>query len=276
MGKRFQASCIVVSLLDYLPPELSFVEAWFENWFGTRYYHLLYSHRNETEAQYFLNAILDAFPLNSDAHILDAACGKGRHSHYLARRGFSVDGFDLSDNNIEEARKLAPHGARFFVHDLRKAFASNTYDLVLNLFTSFGYFDHWDDNLRTLVHFDEALKPGGVAIIDFMNVQRVRQHLVPQEHLIRDDVEFFVQRRYEPPFIVKHIQVNDQGQCYHFRERVQALERGDFETMLSATAFDVVQLYGDYRLRPFDPGRSPRLILALQKRAALHALHHRL
>ena len=264
--KRFYPLCIRFCWYTYLLTQQPFVEAWFENWFGTRYYHLLYRHRDAGEAETFIRRILEMYPPPPSARVVDAACGKGRHSQFLARMGYWVDGFDLSVHNIQDAAREAPVKARFFVHDLRVPFADNYYDLLLNLFTSFGYFSCWEDNIKALVNFDETLKPGGYALIDFMNVTRVKQTLVPYEVLERNGVRFTVERVYQPPYIKKFIAAEEHGQVHHFREQVQALELEDFEQMLSHTAFGLAGLHGDYKMRPFERQHSPRLILVLRKR----------
>src|SRR5687768_8108297 len=74
---------------------------WYETWFDSPYYHILYSHRDNLEASNFLNNLISFVKPSRGARILDVACGKGRHSIYLNDQGFDVTGFDLSEQSIE-------------------------------------------------------------------------------------------------------------------------------------------------------------------------------
>jgi SAM-dependent methyltransferase len=101
--------------------------------------------------------------------ILDAACGKGRHSIYLNSQGYNVTGIDLSAKSINEASKFENDSLSFFEHDIRLPFRINYFDSVFNLFTSFGYFQKHVDNMACLSNFFNALKPGGYFLFDFLN-----------------------------------------------------------------------------------------------------------
>src|SRR5690554_6600617 len=123
---------------------------WFETWFDTPYYHILYQNRDFSEAEKFINNLLDYLKLPKDANCLDLACGKGRHSVFLNKKGLQVTGVDLSENSIQEAKPFENETLKFDTHDMREVYKKNTYDIVFNLFTSFGYFDSSEDNLKVL------------------------------------------------------------------------------------------------------------------------------
>ncbi|MEP2509893.1 MAG: methyltransferase domain-containing protein, partial [Reichenbachiella sp.] len=76
---------------------------WFDEWFNTIYYHILYKHRDYEEAAKFLDHLINYFKIVPNSKILDLACGKGRHSIYLNKKGFDVTGVDLSEENIKFA-----------------------------------------------------------------------------------------------------------------------------------------------------------------------------
>ena len=83
--------------------------------------------------------------------VLDAACGQGRHAKTLYELGFKVDGFDLSPKNIVAANHYASENLSFFVHDIRDPLpVDGAYEWVCNFFTSFGYFEHEEDDLNTI------------------------------------------------------------------------------------------------------------------------------
>ena len=117
-------------------------KSWYEEWFDSPYYHLLYQDRDEDEAQLFIHALAHKLRIPPEAKILDAACGKGRHSKTLAKYGFRVTGIDLSANNIAAARKYECANALHFEvwRYAARFYRENEFDYVLNLFSSFGYF----------------------------------------------------------------------------------------------------------------------------------------
>ena len=73
---------------------------WFSDWFDSKYYHILYTDRDNAEAEHFISNILDFLNPKKEQHILDLACGKGRHSKLLNDLGYRVTGVDLSENSI--------------------------------------------------------------------------------------------------------------------------------------------------------------------------------
>jgi ubiquinone/menaquinone biosynthesis C-methylase UbiE len=111
--------------------------------------------------------LLELLELPSGARILDCPCGQGRHAHLLAEAGFDVDGLDYSEALLEVARRRGTgRTLRYTQGDMRKLPGRWTgrFDGVVNLFTSFGFFDHPSDDLRVLEQFARVLKPGGVLI----------------------------------------------------------------------------------------------------------------
>ena len=92
---------------------------WFESWFDTSYYHILYSHRDYTEAKGFMQNLVKFLNLKADDLLLDLGCGKGRHSIFLNSLGYNIIGADLSKNSISEAKKFENDRLLFIVHDMR-------------------------------------------------------------------------------------------------------------------------------------------------------------
>ena len=150
---------------------------WYADWFDTPYYHILYKDRNYREAQLFMDNLTHYLNLPEKAKVLDLACGKGRHAIYLNQLGFDVVGADLSENSIAEASKNSNDTLHFVVHDKREPY-DEKFDAIFNLFTSFGYFDDDKTNISVLKKFKEGLMEEGVLVIDFLNINKIKEKLI--------------------------------------------------------------------------------------------------
>jgi len=238
---------------------------WFASWFDTSYYHQLYNHRSEEEAQAFIERLVAFLALEPKSKVLDLACGKGRHARTLHALGLNVLGTDLSPESIAFANESAVDGLQFRVQDMREPLPNKSFDAVFNLFTSFGYFDSTVENQRVIDAVNSMLKPGGILVIDFLNAQRVINTLVSAEEVQRDALTFKIRREITAGKVIKHIEFTDEGKDFHYTEQVQLLNLSDFEVLLNRD-FRILHTFGNYALDVFDPSTSPRLILIAQKK----------
>lgn len=238
---------------------------WFDEWFDSPYYHLLYQHRDQEEAKEFIDHLAEYFQFQKNEKAMDLACGKGRHSIYLADKGLNVTGLDLSEKNITYALRHAHEHLHFAVHDMRKLYKAEEFDYIFNLFTSFGYFDTYKENEQTICAASEALKPGGYLLIDFLNPQVVIDQLIPAENKTVDHVDFRISRFLEKGYIVKNIQFEDDGETYFYQERVKAITKEEFLSYFEAAGLQVKELFGNYNLEDYDLHNSPRMIFVVQK-----------
>jgi len=237
---------------------------WYRSWFGTRYYALLYGHRNERDAQVWVDAILDRWAMPKGARILDMACGRGRHAGCFMERGMVVTGIDISKGSIDEARKQHP-GVDFHVHDMREAFANQQFDAVTCMFTSLGYFDTEEDDRKVLKAAYDALRPGGYFVVDFMNTPRVLRDLVASEQLQHEGVHFDIERVVEGNTIVKRIRVIDKEHTEEFEERVQALLPDAIEAMAVEAGFEVLERTDGPIPTPYSPYHSERCVFWMKR-----------
>lgn len=233
---------------------------WFQSWFDTPYYHILYKHRDYQEAEVFIKNIVTYLNLDKDDSILDLACGKGRHSIFLNSLGYKVTGLDLSKNSIEYAKKHESNSLSFEVHDMRNTYKIQ-FEVVLNLFTSFGYFEDEEDNYKVIKTIKSSLKQNGIGVIDYMNSPVVINNLIDHNTFEADGVQFELKRNYENGFITKHIEVKDAEKSFHFKEKVRAFSFADFEVMLKNSGLHLIDCFGSYKLEPFNSKTSERLIL---------------
>lgn len=234
---------------------------WFIDWFNSPYYDILYRHRTEDEARQFLSTLLSFLQPERGARMLDLACGNGRYSRYLAENGYDVTGVDISDSKIEEAMKSEHENLSFFRHDMRKVFRFNYYDYVFNFFTSFGYFETDKEHLDTISAARLGLKSGGYFLIDYLNTPKVLRNLVDEEEREVEGVRFKISRYEDKGFIVKKIRLLHRNRELEFSERVRAFGLDDFSSMMNQCRFEVVQVFGDYDLKTYDPQLSDRMII---------------
>ena len=232
------------------------------DWFDSDYYHILYKHRDYSEARNFIDNIVEYLDLKKGSKILDLACGIGRHSIYLDEIGFKVVGTDKSPNNIKRAKASQNQSLSF----LQMEMIDNTnqkYDVIFNLFTSFGYVNH-DYNLKTIKNIERQLKDDGIVVIDFMNTLFVKNNLVIEETKVIDDLSFKIKRKSDGKHIYKEIKFQDKKD-YFYQEKVMDLSLKDFENYLIKYNLKIIKTFGDYNLNEFDIENSERLIMVIKK-----------
>ena len=244
-------------------------KAWYKDWFSSPYYHQLYQHRDDSEANNFIDTLIASLQPANGSTMLDVACGKGRHSKALAEMGFDVTGIDLSFSSINEAKEFEDEKLHFFQHDMRLPFWINYFDYAFNFFTSFGYFktrrEH-DNAIRTIA---QSIKENGVLVIDFLNVHYAEDSM--QKNLIKkiDDTEFHITKWHDEDHFFKQIQVIDSSAKtlkHLYTERVAKFTLGDFTDMLSYQHMQIQEVFGDYQMGIYDVRKSPRLIIVAKKR----------
>ncbi|MBR9861496.1 class I SAM-dependent methyltransferase [bacterium] len=237
---------------------------WFETWFDSDYYHLLYKDRDDREAAQFISNLVDYIQPSKSDHFLDLACGKGRHSIFLNNLGYTVDGADYSENNIELAKQSENRNLHFYLQDMREELPKK-YNVILNLFTSFGYFENDEEHAQTIQNIESALLPDGIFVLDFMNVEKVRKNLVPNEAFSRDGVKFEISRVIEHKTVIKTIKVIDEDVVKVYKEEVRAFKKNRLAEMIEASGLKIRNIFGDYNLNPFEESTSDRLIIVSEK-----------
>lgn len=238
---------------------------WFASWFDTSFYHILYKNRDHKEARLFMANIASYLKLKKHDHVLDLACGKGRHSLFLNSLGFDVVGADLSKNSIDYANEFSNETLRFVQRDMREPL-NLKYDAIFNLFTSFGYFEDDAEDIQVLKNIRNGLKDeSSVAVIDFLNVEKAIRNLVAEETIIRNNITFNITRKFENGFIIKQIEVVTADKIHNYFERIKFLDLPKIKTYLGKVGLKLKHTFGDYDLQKFDKENSNRLILILSK-----------
>lgn len=149
---------------------------WIENEdFWRDYYQYMFSEERFAAAKEEVSRIINLTNLNGGS-MLDLCCGPGRHSVEFALRGFSVTGVDRSSFLLDRARQHAQeNGAlvEWINEDMRRFVRDKTFDLVCNLFTSFGYFEDEQDDLTVLRNIHRSLRDNGVLVMETLGKERL-------------------------------------------------------------------------------------------------------
>ncbi len=241
-------------------------QEWFEEWFDTKYYHILYKNRDFKEARQFIDNLMGHLAPDKKSKFLDLACGKGRFSLYLAEKGYDLTGVDLSQESIEYAKQFERKSLKFFMHDMRLPFKIAHFDYIFNFFTSFGYFETDEAHQETLSNVVKGLVNNGVFVLDFLNAEKLIDGLKKREQKTIDGITFKIRRKVMDGFIIKTIRFKDQGKEFKFREKVRAYTIDDFQELFEKAGLVVNELFGSYQLAPFDKRTSDRLIIMAKKK----------
>lgn len=235
---------------------------WFEHWFGEEYLDL-YPHRDDRDAERAVALLETHGFVRRGQCVLDLACGAGRHAAALARRGARVVGLDLSLPLLLRAARRT--GVPLVRADMRRLpLREAAFQVVVNLFTSFGYFEQDEQHAAVLREVARVLARGGVFALDFLNAAAVRSALVPFEEGTVGDRLVAQERRLsgDGRFVLKTIHLAEEGRSY--MERVRLFEREELERMLSTGGLEPCAAFGDYDGGPYSRS-SPRLILVARR-----------
>lgn len=239
---------------------------WFETWFGSPYYKILYANRDELEAQAFVEKLIAYLEPLKGSTMLDIACGEGRFAKQLAEHDYDVTGIDLSNLSIEKAKVYEDENLHFFVHDMRFPFYINYFDYAFNFFTSFGYFARDRDHIMAAKSFASALRKNGILVIDYLNKDYTLDNLLEDDTVIRGNYTFNIKKKLENNHFVKEISFTDnENKTRHFRESVAAFTLANFVKMFKETKLSLVGTFGDYYLNAYHPTDSPRMIMIFKK-----------
>jgi SAM-dependent methyltransferase len=241
-------------------------EPWYVRSFQDDYLKI-YQHRTDEAAQQEVEAIVSLLKMKTNSTVLDLCCGNGRHSRELSNLGFEVTGIDLSEVLLAGARnKMSTHEIKYIQSDVRELSFVEEFEYVLNLFTSFGYFDEIEENIRVFQTIYNALKKNGIFLIDFLNPGYIRQNLVPYSERKVNDLTIVETRKIIGKKVLKDIIIKQDGKIDRkYEEQVNLFEFEEMKKMLNQTNLQVTNVYGDLNESPYDQVNSPRMIIIGKK-----------
>lgn len=241
---------------------------WFKDWFSSKEYLEVYKHRNSEDAERLLELILNNISIEPDAKILDAACGAGRHSIYLAEKGFNVTGFDLSSTLLKIANENSKHlklDVNFINSDIRQFSSKTNFDLIVNLFTSFGYFDSDEENFAFPSNAFDILDESGYFVLDFLNKNYVIKTLVHESEKRIGNKIITEKRKIEKGRVVKKIIINEDNKKAEFFESVKLYSSKEILERFLQIGFKAKIIFGNYLGDKFLENESERFIVIFQK-----------
>lgn len=247
------------------------------DWYKTafRYDYLrVYPHRNDEEAHRQVDFLVDNMDIPPSCEVLDLGCGDGRHSLELARRGYRVTGLDLSEELLERARRrTAEEGLdiTFIQGDMRDPPGVSAFDLVVNFFTSFGYFQEDGENARVLDAIARSLRPGGRFLMDYLNREYVISTIVPADSRTVEGMEV-EQRRWisgdtsetgSHVRINKQVRIREDGAERSYDESVRMYTLDELGEMMARAGLEIVQAYGDFDGSPVSADLPRNILVGL-------------
>lgn len=238
---------------------------WFKDWFASEYYLAVYAHRNELDANNLVKLITDNISIKDNYYVLDAACGNGRHSQTFAKMGCNVVGFDLSKQLLAEAKKQKYSNLNFLCADIRKVPLKKNFDIILNLFTSFGYFSSDTDNMLFIKYASSNIKQNGYLVFDYLNPAFVRNNLVNSSSKSINNLEITEKRQIKENRVEKEIIITDENNLHRFYESVHLYSYNQIVNMFMNYEFRVSKLFGNYFGDEYSEKDSERMIIIFEK-----------
>lgn len=236
-------------------------------WYRTAFdeaYPILYSHRTHREAVEFVSRLSARWDLGA-GRILDLGCGTGRYLRAIQDRGVRPVGIDLSMPLLKIARSRLVDISLVRADMRCLPIRGGSFAGVLLMFTTFGYFDTREEDLMVLREVARVLAGGGRFVLDFVNGRHIRDRLVTRSGRLIREMCAEEKRWIDPagPFLCKETRLGPMrnGTYKTYRERLHLYEPSELEQMLIEAGFRVMDRFGDYQARAFDPETSPRLLL---------------
>ncbi|NUP25810.1 MAG: methyltransferase domain-containing protein [Nocardia sp.] len=207
-----------------------------------------------------VEAIVTLLRLPPGARILDVPCGFGRHAGPLNRRGYRVDGIDSSPKQLDDARRRYPD-CTFVLTDMRTP-PAGPYDAILNLWTSFGFFDTREEDHAALSAWADVLAPGGKLVMEIESLEYF-------EHRVRDAGELISTQLMQRSDLTGHARYDWTTQELEFRwkrpgwsrrARLNMYSRPQLETAIYEAGFGHVTFASDFSGRPVETDSSTVIV----------------
>lgn len=241
---------------------------WFETMFDERYPELFGPLEGNAEEE--VGKIVDFLYLPEGSAVVDLGCGRGRHAIPMARRGYRVTGVDISESMLRMARRRAERegvSVEWVKEDMRTFLRDGAYDLVMSLFTSFGYFDD-AENQNVLDNVGRSLKKGGKMLLDLRNAGKGLARLEDTDSTIQVPAGTLrMSVRFDRRALrarAEHLLVRHDGIriASTFDVRIYSME--ELVDMIRKAGMEVKDFYGSLSGDPFDDTSTRLVTLAVR------------
>ena len=170
------------------------------------------------------------------------------------------------DTKIVLRCKMPHETMAFDVHDMRKSFTKfGKFDVIFNLFTSFGYFNNIEDDQKTIKNVHKALTTDGFFVQDYLNAASVIDALPQNGSKETETSKFSWKKHIMEGCILKDITVENDGVQHHFQEKVKVYSLEELVKLHEEAGLKVQDVFGSYELDPYSEKESPRIIIISKK-----------
>jgi SAM-dependent methyltransferase len=245
---------------------------WFESEaFWARLYPFMFSEAHFAAAVENVPKIV-ALTGTSGGSLMDQACGPGRYAVAFAKAGFHVTGVDRTRCLLNKGRERARQAGatvEWIEEDMREFARPAAFDLALNVYTSFGYFDDAAENRRVLEKVLTSLKTGGAFVFEHVGKEILASKFQSTQADTLADGSVLIQRRRViddwSRIDVEWILLED-GRATSFRIRHWIYSARELRDLLTSAGFADISLYGSFDGSPYGP-QAQRLIAVARKPA---------
>lgn len=216
-----------------------------------------------------VDRILDVADVDDGARVLDIPCGVGRHAVAFAERGFEVTGVDATATYLETAEertKEAGVDVEVVAEDMREFRRPERYDLVSNVYTSFGYFEDRADDERVAKNFYESLTPGGKLVMSLTSKEVIAAGLEARGWTEQDDVYLLEEREVTDDWcwMENRWVVLADGETHEYTVSHRLYSAYELTELLRSVGFESVDVYGGFDERPYDD-EAERLVAVAER-----------
>jgi SAM-dependent methyltransferase len=246
-------------------------KSWYEqDDFWANFEPALFTQKRINDAGEEVEQVLALLDLQAGAKICDLCCGIGRHSLELARRRFDVTAVDRTPTYLAKARAGAKDeglDVEFVAEDARSFKRPEAFDVVLNLFTSFGFFEDARDNKKVLENIYSSLKSGGKLVMELAG-KEVLARISRERYWVQlDDTIILCEEKFSDDWSRgdnRWILIKDGRQQAEYRFSLRLYSAAELKELLKGCGFQQVDIYGSIAGEPYDQN-AKRLVVVARK-----------
>lgn len=242
---------------------------WWRHFFNEGTGQIMFTEEAWQRAEQNCDALTALLGIAPGAKILDLACGPGRYAIPLARRGYRVVGLDITETYLAQAQAKAEEQQleiEFMEGDMRHIPFERTFDAVINLFTSFGYFEQEEEHLKVLQGVHKSLKPGGRFLLELMNRDWLIRHFQARDWRELPEGIFFEERKLnlEHNRIEGHWVTLSGTERKEYHHSLRLFTLAELLGLFARAGLSVLGYYGGLQQEPLTL-ESPRLAILAER-----------